>query len=43
MEKYKKLNEEVLDDENNPELKEIMVHIAEDLNNTIKKFKHIAK
>lgn len=43
MEKYKKLNEEVLDDENNPELKQIMVHIAEQLNDTIKRFKQIAK
>ena len=43
MEKYKKLNEDVLDDENNPELKQIMVHIAEQLNDTIKRFKHIAK
>ena len=43
MEKYKKLNEDVLNDEYNPELKEIMLTVASDLTETVQRFKAIAK
>jgi len=43
MEKYKKLNEEVLDDENNLELIDIMKKVGTDLVDTVNRFKAIAK
>ena len=43
MEKYKKLNEEVLDDENNLELIDIMKKVGNDLVETVNRFKAIAK
>lgn len=43
MEKYKKLNEEVLNDESNPDLIDLMTRIADDLKETVLKFKAIAK
>lgn len=43
MEKYKKLNEEVLDDENNLELIDIMKKVGNDLLDTVNRFKAIAK
>ena len=43
MEKYKKLNEQVLDDEESPELKDIMKRVATDLDETVARFKAIAK
>ena len=43
MEKFKKLNEDVLNDEHDPELKEQMVKIGHELDETINRFKAIAK
>ena len=43
MEKYKKLNEDVLDDESNPELLDLMRTIGKDLMDTVMRFKAIAK
>ena len=43
MEKYKKLNEDVLDDETHPELIDLMHYIAKDLGEIMQKFKMIAK
>ena len=43
MEKYKKLNEEVLEDEGHPELHDIMTKVAEELTETVQKFKAVAK
>jgi len=43
MEKYKKLNEDVLDDESHPELIDLMRKIGTDLTETVSKFKAIAK
>lgn len=43
MEKYKKLNEDVLDDESNPELIDLMRKVGSDLNETVNKFKALAK
>jgi len=43
MEKYKKLNEEVLDDESHPELIDLMQSVANDLDETVQRFKAIAK
>ena len=43
MEQYKKLNEELLKDETHPELIDLMNEVAEDLDETVKRFKAIAK
>jgi len=43
MEKYKKLNEDVLDDESNPELIDLMRTIGKELQDTVLRFKAIAK
>jgi len=43
MEKYKKLNEDVLDDETHPELIDLMHRIAADLKDIMNKFKAVAK
>ena len=43
MEKYKKLNEEVLNDEKHPELIDLMRKIATELEDSMLKFKAIAK
>ena len=43
MEKYKKLNEDLLVDEENPEMQEKMRKIGTELEETILKFKAIAK
>ena len=43
MEKYKKLNEDVLNDELHPELIDLMRDIANDLQETVLRFKAIAK
>lgn len=43
MEKYKKLNEEVLSDETNPDLMTLMERVANDLAETVARFKAIAK
>ena len=43
MEKYKKLNEDVLNDELHPELIDLMKDIANDLQETVLRFKAIAK
>ena len=43
MEKYKKLNEDVLDDESHPELIDLMRDIASDLKDIMNKFRMIAK
>ena len=43
MEQYKRLNEEVLNDEKHPELIDLMNSVANDLNETVKRFKAIAK
>jgi len=39
MEKFKKLNEDVLDDESHPELIDLMKKIASDLAETVNRFK----
>lgn len=43
MEQYKRLNEEVLNDEAHPELIDLMNKVANDLNETIQRFKALAK
>lgn len=43
MEKFKKLNEDVLDDEKHPELIDLMKIVAADLAETVNRFKQIAK
>jgi hypothetical protein len=43
MEKYKKLNEDVLDDESNPELMDLMRSVAKELTDTVQRFKAIAR
>ena len=43
MEKILKLNEDLISDETNPDLLELMKRITEDLNDTLQKFKAIAK
>ena len=43
MEKYKKLNEDVLNDEKHPELLDLMRNIATELEDTMHKYKAIAK
>ena len=43
MEKYKKLNEDVLDDETHPELIDLMRKLAADLQDIMNKFRMIAK
>ena len=43
MEKYKKLNEEVLNDERHPELLDLMRKIGEELEETMLKIKALAK
>ena len=43
MEKYKSLNEEVLDDEKNPELLERAKMLQDELLETLAKFKRLAK
>lgn len=43
MEKILKLNEDLIADESNPDLLELMKKITEDLNETLQKFKAIAK
>ena len=43
MEKFKKLNDDVLNDEANPELLDLMRKIAAELEESMLKFKAIAK
>ena len=43
MEKYKRLNEDLLNDEQHPELIDLMRTVGEELDDTIQKFKAIAK
>lgn len=43
MEKYKKLNVEVLEDEDNSDLRALMEKVADDLEKTVLEFKAIAK
>ena len=43
MEKYKRLNEDLLNDEQHPELLDLMRSVANDLDDTIQRFKAIAK
>ena len=43
MEQYKRLNEEVLNDEAHPELIDLMNKVANDLHETVQRFKALAK
>ena len=43
MEKFKKLNEDLLNDEEHPELIDLMRSVANDLYDTVQRFKAIAK
>ena len=43
MEKFKRLNEDLLKDETKPELIDLMTKIGEDLEETVQRFKKIAK
>ena len=43
MEKFKRLNEDLLDDETHPELIDLLRSIALELEETIKRYKAIAK